>query len=145
MAETLGSLCDKLTIVKIKQYHVEDKVKKSSLLTQEKQLIEEIDFYIGDAFSGVIPLEKITFASNKVFKEKGNETREFSGGIGDMISELSHINCSLWHEQERVYDFESVPVNEKDMVVKKLAILNLERNKCIDEINRQLHQLLNKS
>ncbi len=60
-----------------------------------------------------------------------------------MISELSHINCSLWHEQERVYDFESVPVNEKDMVVKKLAILNLERNKCIDEINRQLHQLLN--
>lgn len=145
MAETLGSLCDKLTIVKIKQFHVEDNVKISSLLTQEKQLIEEIDCYISDAVDGVIPLEKITFASNKVFKEKGNETREFSGDIGDIFSELSNINCTLWHEQEKVYDFESVPVKEKNIVVKKLAILNLERNKCIDEINRQFHQLLNKS
>ena len=144
MAETLGSLCDKLAIVKIKQFHVEDNVRKSSLLTQEKQLIGEIDCYIGDAIRGAIPLEKITFVSNKIFKEKGNETREFSGGIGDIFSELSKINCTLWHEQEKVYDFESVSVGEKDLVVKKLAILNLERNKCIDEINRQFHRLLNK-
>ena len=41
----------------------------------------------------------------------------------------------LWHEQEKVYDFEKVPAEQKDIVVRKLAVLNLERNKCIDRIN----------
>jgi hypothetical protein len=36
MAETLGSLCDKLTIVKLKQYHTEDSKRLESLGQQEK-------------------------------------------------------------------------------------------------------------
>ena len=47
------------------------------------------------------------------------------------------MNCRLWHEQEKVYEFDKVPVEEKDVVVKQLALLNLERNKCIDSINKQ--------
>ena len=38
MAETLGSLCDKLTIVKLKQYHSEDAARLQSLKQQEQQL-----------------------------------------------------------------------------------------------------------
>jgi hypothetical protein len=144
MAETLGSLCDKLTVVKIKQFHVEDETRKTSLLAQEKQLIEEIDCFIKDAISGAIPPEKLTFASNKVFKAQGNETREVSGPIGRIFSELSTINCLLWHEQEKVYDFESVPLEQKDGVIKRLAILNLERNKCIDELNNRLYEMVGK-
>jgi hypothetical protein len=41
----------------------------------------------------------------------------------------------LWHEQEKVYEFELVSPENKDKVVKQLAILNLERNKCMDEID----------
>ena len=52
------------------------------------------------------------------------------------------VNCKLWHEQEKVYDFEKVPSAEKDTVVKQLALLNLERNKCIDQIDRQFHHLV---
>ena len=37
MAETLGSLCDKLTIVKLKQFHNEDKNRLESLQQQEMQ------------------------------------------------------------------------------------------------------------
>ena len=48
MAETLGSLCDKLTIVKLKQYHTEDLSRLDSLANQEKQLLQEIDIYIQD-------------------------------------------------------------------------------------------------
>ena len=33
-------------------------------------------------------------------------------------------------------EFEKVAVEEKDQVVKQLALLNLERNKCIDSINK---------
>jgi hypothetical protein len=37
-----------------------------------------------------------------------------------------------------VYDFEKVTFTEKNIVVKQLAVLNLERNKCIDEIDQNL-------
>jgi len=138
MAETLGSLCDKLTIIKLKQYHTSDKVRLGSLSEQELQLIDEIDQYLDNAFSGKIPPEKMRFAANKIYKQSGNETRNIQGNIGAVFSELSKVNCELWHEQEKVYEFEKVPIAEKDIVVKRLAILNLERNQCMDAINEQL-------
>lgn len=144
MAETLGSLCDKLTIVKLKQFHNEDKNRLESLQQQEIQLTDEINQFVADAFAGNIPVEKLKFATNKVYKQQGNETREITGSIGSIFSELAKVNCDLWHEQEKVYEFETVPNQEKDIVVKKLAILNLERNKCMDAINEILINLCNK-
>lgn len=141
MAETLGSLCDKLTIVKLKQFHTEDPVRLESLSIQESQLTDEINSYIKEAFSGAIPVEKLSFASNKVYKESEFILNKISGGIGHVIAELAKINCELWHEQEKVYDFESIPVIEKNNVVKKLASLNLGRVQCIDEINKILIEL----
>lgn len=135
MAETLGSLCDKLTIIKLKQYHTDDPQRIDSLNLQERQLIDEIDHFLSSAVSGEIPLEMLSFKANKVFKAAGNETREISGNLGEVFSELAKVNCDLWHEQEKVYEFENVAAQEKDKVVKSLAILNLERNKCIDRIN----------
>jgi len=137
MAETLGSLCDKLTIIKLKQWHSDDKIKLESLGNQEKQLQEEITDFVAKAISGEIPLERLSFSANKVYKSQGNEIVEISSNIGEIFSKLSQVNCQLWHEQEKVYDFENVPLDQKDIVVKKLAILNLERNQCIDIIDRQ--------
>ena len=141
MAETLGSLCDKLTIIKLKQYHSEESSRLESLHKQELQLTEEINQFVHDALLGNIPIEKLSFAANKVYKETGNETKVISGNLGQVFAELASVNCDLWHEQEKVYEFELVPVSEKDVVVKKLAILNLERNKCIDLINHILTDL----
>ena len=146
MAETLGMLCDKLTIVQLKQYHTSDEVRLQSLDMQSKQLQLEIDEYFADAVSGKIPPERLTFASNKVFKQEGNEVKDVQGKIGEIFYQLSDVNCRLWHEQEKVYEFEKVQVEEKDNVVKQLALLNLERNKCIDAINAQFSFLvLNKN
>lgn len=142
MAETLGSLCDKLTIVKLKQYHSEDQERLNSLASQELQLRAEIDEFVQKALAGDIPAEKLTFSANKVFKQEGNEIRQIQGGIGEVFAELAKVNCDLWHEQEKVYDFEKVAAEEKDKVVKKLAILNLERNKCIDAIDRQFQSAI---
>ena len=144
MAETLGMLCDKLTIIKLKQYHTTDEVRLSSLNNQAVQMQEEIDDYIKDAINGVIPIEKLSFASNKVFKKEGNEVKEVSGKFGEIFYQLADVNCRLWHEQEKVYEFEKVPAVEKDVVVKQLALLNLERNHCIDAINKNLTDLISK-
>jgi len=135
MAETLGSLCDKLTIIKLKQYHTEDLPKLTSLLEQEEQLKEEINCFISDAVRGDIPPARLTFTTHKVYKQQGNETRTITGTLGQLFAELAKVNCDLWHEQEKVYDFHNVAAEKKNAVVQRLAVLNLERNQCIDSIN----------
>src|SRR6266567_9580279 len=136
MAETLGSLSDKLVTVKLKQYHTEDQTRLQSLSRQETQLRTEIDEFISAAIAGKIPLERLTFEANKVYKKEGNETRALKGSLGQMFAHLSEVNCKLWHVQETVYDFEASPAAEKDGVIRELAVLNLERNNCIDELDR---------
>jgi hypothetical protein len=142
MAETLGMLCDKLTIIKLKEFHSEDPARLDSLRTQALQLQQEIDEYIQTAFDGSIPADRLTFAANKVYKKEGNDVPEVAGKIGEVFYRLADVNCRLWHEQEKVYEFEKVPAGDKDKVVKQLALLNLERNKCIDSINQQFSQLV---
>lgn len=141
--ETLGSLCDKLTIVKLKQWHTEDTVRLESLSKQEIQLANEIDTFLANALNQDIPLENLKFSSNKVYKSKGNEIREISGSsIGVIFAELAQVNCDLWHEQEKVYEFEVVPIEQKNEVVKNLAKMNLERNFCIDKIDSLLYTII---
>lgn len=142
MAETLGSLCDKLTIVKLKQFHSEDMARLRSLATQEQQLLSEINDYVYAAVAGQIPTARLTFAANKIYVQEGNAVPDVMGSIGEAFSQLVDVNCRLWHEQELVYEFEKVPVEEKDKVVKMLALLNLERNKCIERIDKQFRSII---
>src|SRR2546423_788464 len=145
MAETLGSLCDKLVTVKLKMRHSEDTERLKRLAAQEQQLHKEPGEFITDAISGQIPPERLTFAANKVYKKEGNEPEGFAGSLGELFSKLADVNCRLWHVQEKVYEFESVPVVEKDGVIKQLAILNLERNNCIDNLDRELQKTVQKA
>ena len=137
MAETLGTLGDKLTTVKLKQWHTDDPERLASLSRQEKQLQNEINEFIAAAVTGEIPLERLTFAANKVYKKEGNETKEIVGNLGEIFSQLAETNCRLWHVQETVYDFENIPAEEKDNVIRELAIANLDRNNCIDELDKK--------
>ena len=87
-------------------------------------------------------MAKLTFASNKVFKKEGNEVAEAKGNMGALFSQLAAVNCELWHEVEKGYDIENVPLEEKDKIVKRLAVLNLERNNCIDAIDQTFVYLI---
>ncbi len=140
LAETLGSLCDKLTTVKLKRWHTDDPERLQSLAKQEQQLHAEIDEFVQAAIAGDIPLERLTFASNKVYKKDGNVVPESRGSFGETFAQLAETVCKLWHVQEKVYEFEAIPVNQKDGVIKELAIVNLERNQCIDRLDEQFHQ-----
>ena len=77
-----------------------------------------------------------------MFKQEGNTIASIGGEIGELFAQLAHVNCALWHQQEKVYEFDQVPVAEKDKVVKQLALLNLERNQCIDSIDRKFSALV---
>ncbi|HYW72750.1 MAG TPA: hypothetical protein VE961_17125 [Pyrinomonadaceae bacterium] len=142
MAETLGSLCDKLATVKLKLWHTDEADRLPSLRAQEQQLQQEIDEFMSAALGGQIPLERLTFAQNKVYKKEGNVVPEFKGTLGESFAQLAQTVCKLWHVQEKVYEFESIPVDQKDGVIKELAIVNLERNQCIDQLDRQFHDLI---
>jgi hypothetical protein len=144
MAETLGTLVDKLTTVRLKLWHTEDPERTRSLTAQEKQLQDEINEFISGAIAGDIPIERLTFASNKVYKKEGNVVPDFLGTVGQIVSQLAEVNCRLWHVQEKVYEFEQVPVNEKDEVIKQLAIVNLERNQCIDRLDEEFRTSIEK-
>lgn len=145
MAETLGSLCDKLTIVKLKQFHSTDALRLHSLTTQENALCEEINTFLADAVAGRTRLDKLIFPSNKVYERKGNEIAAITGDIGLVFSELAKTNCDLWHEQEKVYQFELVAIEKKNGVVKQLALLNLKRNQCIDAIDTAFQGIILRS
>lgn len=142
MAETLDTLCDKLTVLQLKHWHSEDARKRDSLARQGLELRNEIDELLADALAGEVPLARLHYASHKVYKREGNETPEITGSLGTVVARLAHVNCDLWHEQEKVYDFAAVPADRKDGVVKRLAVLNLERNQCIDAIDRTFQQIV---
>ena len=136
--ETIGSLCDKLTVVKLKQEHTTERKRLYSLTNQEKLLIKEIDEYIENAFSGKIKKNKLSFSSNKIFKEDSFRVKLIEGSFGQVISKLAETNCDIWHLQEKIYDFKKIPIEEKDLVIEKIAILNIDRNNCIDKLDKLL-------
>ncbi len=141
MAETLGSLIDKITIVKLKQWHTEDQERLTSLWTQQKQLEDEIDQFFAGALSGDIPVERLTFKANKVYDRQKFGLKDNQGAtLGQVVADLAQINSQVWHVQEKVYDFENIPVEEKDQIINQLAIYNLDRNKCIDQIDLLFQQ-----
>jgi len=142
MAETLGTLADKLTTVQLKLWHTDDPERTRSLETQQKQLQDEINEFVAAAFAGEIPIERLTFAANKVYKKEGNVVPESQGTIGEMFAQLAAVDCRLWHVQEKVYEFEQVPMDQKDELVKQLAIVNLERNQCIDRLDEKFRKAI---
>jgi hypothetical protein len=142
MAETLGSLCDKLTVVKLKQWHTKDRKRIKSLKIQERVLEKEIDEFVRDAFKGTIPRDRMKFEANKIYKKKGNIVAEVKGDIGAVFSQLARVNCELWHEVEKSYDIDRVPDEQKGVLIKRLAVLNLERNRCMEAIDDNLRRHL---
>src|ERR1044071_9168451 len=140
MAETLGTLADKLTTVKLKLWHTDDAERIASLKVQESQLEDEINEFVGAAMAGQISIERLTFAANKVYKKEGNAISDVSGSIGELFSQLAETNCKLWHVQEKVYEFEQIPATQKDAVIRELAVINLERNHCIDRLDQEFQR-----
>lgn len=141
--ETLGSLCDKLIIVKLKAYHTkhDDRERQEKLSMQDMQLRKEINTYLVDAVTGKIPSEQLTFETLKIHTGV-TALQNPIVSIGGSIATLADVNCDIWHLQEKLYNFAKVPAGKKNVVVNQIAVSNIKRTKCIDDINQQLKELL---
>jgi hypothetical protein len=142
MAETLGSLCDKLIVVKLKEGHTDDDIKLRSLAEQGKQLSDEIDTYLNDAAHGKILVEKLVFSPNKIYYQQGNEIKAIVDTVGNLVGNLASVNCKLWHVQEQVYTFNQIKPEDKDVVIQTLSKLNLQRNQIIEELDTQFKKII---
>ena len=134
MAETLGSLCDKLIISELKKIHTLDELKIHEVQSRIEILKEELNEFVDNAIRGKISKNRLVVKANKVYDESKYPQYNCTLSMAGYISELSRINFELWKEQEKIYEFDSVPDNLKNSVIYKLAKLNLDRNKIIEEI-----------
>lgn len=142
--ETLGSLIDKLSVVKLKQNHTDlrDRERHDNLSMQELDLVYEISDYLRDAISGKIPKEKLSVKQNKIHIGMADPDIYF-GNIGNLMSMLAQANCEIWHCQEKLYNFKAIPAEEKDGVVESISRENLKRTRCIEGINIKLQEMIN--
>ncbi len=135
MADTLGSLCDKLIITQLKRIHTNDLAKLESINDRIDVLKEEIDEFLALVISGNLKPNRILVRTNKVYDESKFSVSSQSLSIGEAVESLLVVNLALWKEQEKVYNFEQVPKDEKNLVIRNLAQLNLDRNVLIEKID----------
>ncbi|MFA5373824.1 MAG: DUF4254 domain-containing protein [Candidatus Omnitrophota bacterium] len=157
MAETLGSMVDKLTIKEIRGFHLQEmleskdnkfpveqlKEKLKILEGQKKDLIDEIDGFVVLASQGKIKVtsdEKLKIYN--AVKDIGNIPQEIN--IGQAISGLAGKNLELWHleDEARRKDVELSYIGE---VKRKIDLANQQRNDFIDKIDRIFEKEIQKS
>ncbi len=156
MAETLGSLVDKLTIKSIREFYIREMLgqKKSkfpkralrtrlALLKRQKiTMMKEIDAFVIEAMKGKIPLrdEKI-----KLYNRP-----DIIGAIGVVpklsraIDELAKQNLALWHLEDEARR-EDVDLSYIGQIKRKIDVANQRRNDLIDKIDELLAQKVNKA
>lgn len=141
--ETLGSLCDKLTVVALKRWHSTDQTQLDSLAVQQQHLQDEIASFVAFAVSGAVPRDEITFVANKVIHKGIPALGDASELItlGKTMTRLAALNCELWHEIEKSYD-DDLSLLIRAELPKSIATLNLLRNQCIDRIDALFAQAI---
>ncbi len=145
MAETLGSLIDKLSIKNLRLWHIdearehasrpdEELDKKRAVVVQQQQdLIDEINGFVALALAGKIELrndEKVKMYNDPAIVGKTGHLK----GIGEAADALAMKNIELWHLEDQARDKEAsdtVIANVK----RSIDVTNQQRNDMIDRID----------
>ncbi len=145
MAETLGSLVDKLTIKNIRLNNLRKKRKKSKrkiniVQSQRRELIEEMNQFLAQALRGKVKLkdEKVKLYKQPKVEEKISRT------LGALIDRLCQKNMQLWHleDEARRSDVNDAYIGR---IKRKIDIANQSRNDLIDRIDELLERKVKKS
>jgi len=144
LAETLGSLVDKLAIKNIRLSNLRKAKKKSRkkidiVQTQRRNLIEEMNQFLAQAFKGKVKLkdEKV-----KLYGQAGVEGKIYRT-LGALVDRLSQTNIQLWHleEEARRSDVDDAYIGR---IKRKIDIVNQSRNDLIDQIDELLERKIKK-
>jgi len=155
MAQTLGSLIDKLAINNLREYHLrkmdkgknkkfssqEIKDKLNILRKQKRGLIQEIEGFIVSAIKGNVLLrdEKL-----KLYNPVETIGRIPSvENLGKAISYLAKKNAELWYLEDEARR-SNVPLSYIGKTKKKIDLANQQRNDFIDKIDALFEKMIKK-
>ena len=155
MAETLGSLIDKLTIKSIREFYLQKMIKsgkaqfsRKSLFqklavvkSQKKHLLREVEDMVVLALEAKIPLR-----DDKVKLYNKLEQIGKIGTIGTLaqaIDALARKNMQLWQLEDEARR-EDVPLQYIGKIKRKIDFANQQRNDLIDTVDRLFVDKVNK-
>ena len=145
MAETLGSLVDKLSIKNLRIWHLEEVLEKDSdskelkakrdLADKQRQnLVQEINGFLVAALRGEVCIrdEKIKMYTNTNVSSSDSVKK-----LGEAVSELAFRNIKLWHCEDEVRrtDLED---SEIVKIKRRIDTTNQERNDLMDKVDQIL-------
>ena len=149
MAETLGSLIDKLSIKNLRYWHLDEDSQardssdpqKQELMgkmelvgRQRKELLKEIDVFLSSALAGEVRIrdEKV-----KLYKNLNVASAENVNHLGEAVSKLAMSNIKLWHLEDEVRR-EDLPDADIVKTKRKIDTNNQERNNFMDKVDEIL-------
>lgn len=154
MAETLGSLVDKLTIKDLREYYLKEMLeskiknffsadlkKKLVLLQLQKQeLMQEIDNFIGAAIEGKTRIREEKLKLYNAPEDVGRIPK--LNNLGKAVSCLAQKNLELWHleDEARRKDVDDIYIGK---IKRKIDLANQQRNDLIDALDELLEKYLN--
>ena len=147
MAETLGSLVDKLSIKNLRIWHLDEaleqkntsdyaelKAKRDLADKQRQNLVNEINDFLVSAFKGEVCIrdEKI-----KLYANTNVSSSDSIKKLGEAVSELAFRNIKLWHCEDEVRrtDLED---SEIVKIKRRIDSTNQERNDLMDKVDEIL-------
>ena len=153
MAETLGSLIDKLSIKNLRYWHLDEDSQardssdpqKQELMDkmdlvdrQRKELLEEIDVFLSSALAGEVRIrdEKV-----KLYKNLNVTSAENINHLGEAVSKLAMSNIKLWHLEDEVRR-EDLPDTDIVKTKRKIDTNNQERNNFMDKVDEILENFV---
>jgi hypothetical protein len=148
MAETLGSLIDKLIIKEIRLVNLQRMksaapVSKSIRVVEEQisQLSLEIDSFLKLACRGKVVLreQKIKLYRNPSSPLQLNRLKR----IGPLVELLSQINSDQWVLEDKIRE-PGIPYKRVAELKRKIDLSNKNRNDTIDRIDELLEQKIHR-
>jgi hypothetical protein len=153
MAETLGSLIDKLSIKNLRYWHLDEDSQarvasdpqKQELMAkmelvdrQRKELLEEIDAFLTSALAGKVRIrdEKV-----KLYKNLNVTSAEDVKNLGEAVSKLAMSNIKLWHLEDEVRR-EDLPDIDVVRIKRTIDTNNQERNNFMDKVDEILENFV---
>jgi len=145
MAETLGSLVDKLSIKNLRIWHLEEALEKDSdseelkakcdLADKQRQnLVQEINGFLVAALQGEVCIrdEKIKMYTNTNVSSSDSVKK-----LGEAVSELAFRNIKLWHCEDEVRRTDLAD-SEIVKIKRRIDTTNQERNDLMDKVDKIL-------
>jgi len=154
MAETLGSLIDKLSIKNLRHWHLDELIQQensSDLKTKElkaklvivesqrKDLLNEINAFLAAALAGEV---KVCDEKVKLYRNTNVSSLENVSKLGEAVSELAMSNTRIWHLEDEVRR-EDLLDSEVVKLKRKIDQNNQERCNLVDKVDEILQQSTN--